>query len=332
MQRKIIYDTDPGVDDAMALYYALAHPALEVVAITTTFGNVQVEQAAQNALYLSALTGRSIPVALGAAQPLVKPPQSPPANIHGADGLGNLPTRIPVTGSPDPRTAAQMIVDLAHAQPGELTLVAVGPLGNLAAALEMEPQLPALLREVVLMGGTVMEAGNVSPVAEANIWNDPHSADIVFSAGWPLTMVGLDVTHQVILPVTLFERIAAHHQHLATDTLLHAVRFYANFYSNLYPHVAAIHGCFAHDVLAFLYLTDPDLFTLQQGRIRVAVDGLAQGQTMLRRKDIEYSQSGWESHIPDSQVCINIEADTARQRIESTLMRNDLIFHGCIRV
>ena len=318
--RKIIYDTDPGVDDAMALYYALAHPELDVLAITTTFGNVTVEQAAANALYLSELAGRHLPVAQGASRPLVKPPQAPPSHIHGADGLGNLPRRAPTVGTLDPRPAAHMIVDMARAQPGEITLVAVGPLGNLAAALKIEPNLPQLLQEVVLMGGTVVEAGNVSPVAEANIWNDPHSADLVFSAGWKLTMVGLDVTHQVILPVTLFEHIALRQRHIATDTLLHAVRFYANFYSNLYPHVAAIHGCFGHDVLAFLYLTNPTLFTLELGRIRVAVDGLAQGQTMLRRKAIDYPQNGWEAHVPDSQVCIQVQAQAARQVIEATLL------------
>ena len=181
---------------------------------------------------------------------------------------------------------------MARAHPGEITLVAVGPLGNLATALQLEPQLPKLVQEVILMDGTVMEPGNVWPVAEANIWKDPHAADIVFSAGWKLTMVGLDVTHQVILPVALFDRVAKHHQHAATDTLFHAVRFYADFYSGLYPHVAEIHGCFGHDVLAFVYLTNPELFTLETGRIRGATEGLAQGQTIMRRKNIHYPHPG----------------------------------------
>jgi len=318
--RKIIFDTDPGVDDAMALYYALAHPALDVIGITTTFGNVSVEQATANALYLSALAGRTVPIGSGAHRPQQKPSQAPPVTIHGFDGLGNLPHRIAVSQHADPRPAAQLIVDLARAQPGQITLVAVGPLGNLAAALDLEPALPQLLREVVLMGGTVLEPGNVSPVAEANIWNDPHSADRVFGAGWKLTMVGLDVTHQVILPVALFEKIAAHQRHAATDTLLHAVRFYANFYSGLYPHVARIHGCFGHDVLAFLYLSNPELFHLECGCVRVAVDGLAQGQTMLRRKSIPYSQPGWEHDLPVTEVCMQVRADDCVRIIEDTLM------------
>ncbi len=319
--RKVIFDTDPGVDDAMALYYALAHTGVDVVGITTTFGNVTVEQAAINALYLTAIAGFDVPVTQGVAKPWFKASEAPPDFIHGDDGLGNLVTRQPTTNALDPRASAQFIVDMARAHPGEITLVAVGPLGNLATALKLAPELPKLIREVILMGGTVLEPGNVSPVAEANIWNDPHAADLVFTAGWKLTMVGLDVTHQVILPVTLFADIARHHQHAATDTLLHAVKFYADFYSDLYPHVAKIHGCFGHDVLAFIYLTNPELFTLDSGRVRVAVDGLAQGQTMLRRRHINYPQAGWDAHVPLTHACMQVDAKAARQVLEDTLMR-----------
>ena len=258
----VIYDTDPGVDDAMALYFALAHPDIEVLGITTTFGNVTVDQAVTNALYLTHLANRAIPVTRGVASPWCKPPEAPPVHIHGADGLGNLPQRAPVDRQPDARSSAQFIIELARARPGEITLVAVGPLGNLSLALKLEPRLPELLREVIVMGGTILEPGNVSPVAEANVWNDPHAADQVFRAGFKITMVGLDVTHRVILPVALFRKIAAQQQHIATDTLAHAVAFYAGHYSGLYTHVAQIHGCFAHDLLAFMVLVNPELFML----------------------------------------------------------------------
>ena len=226
---KVIYDTDPGVDDAMALYFALAHPAIDVIGITTTFGNVSVEQAAINALYLTAIAGRTIPVTKGVAVPWCKPQETPPAHIHGADGLGNLATRQAISAQLDPRSSAQFIVDMARAHPGEITLVAVGPLGNLSLALMLEPRLPQLVREVIIMGGSVLEPGNVSPVAEANIWNDPHAADRVFAAGWKLTMVGLDVTHRVAVTVALFKRIAERHRHIVTDTLHHAVGFMRAF-------------------------------------------------------------------------------------------------------
>ena len=304
----------------MALYYALAHPSMEMVGITTTFGNVSVAQAATNALYLTAIANRSIAVTQGVKTPWVKPGEAPPDFIHGADGLGNLPSRQATTNRVDARSSAQFIVDMARAHPGEITLVAVGPLGNLAAALMLEPALKTLLREVIIMGGTIIEPGNVSPVAEANIWNDPHAADKVFTAGWKLTMVGLDVTHQVIVPVASIQKIADHHRHIATDTLLHAVKFYADFYSGLYPHVAKVHGCFGHDVLAFIYLTNPELFSLQSGRIRVATEGIAQGQTMMnRRESIAYPQPGW-GDAPDTHVCMQVQADRALQVFESTLL------------
>ncbi len=316
---KVIFDTDPGVDDAMALYFALAHPAIDVVGITTTFGNVTVEQAAINALYLTAIAGKTIPVTKGVATPWVKPGEAPPAFIHGADGLGNLPSRVATSNQLDPRSSAQFIVDMARAHPGEITLVAVGPLGNLSLALKLEPQLPTLLKEVILMAGTVLEPGNVSPVAEANVWNDPHAADHVFSAGWKLTMVGLDVTHRVIVPLAMFKKIADHHKHVATDVLHHAVSFYADFYSGIYPHVAAIHGCFGHDVLAFIYLVNPELFTVESGGIRVATEGIANGQTMMKRKDIFHPQAGWAT-TPPTQVCMQVQAEACNAVLEQMLM------------
>ena len=320
---KVIYDTDPGVDDAMALYYALAHPGLDVVGVTTTYGNVTVEQAAINALYLTEIADRKIPVTQGVKTPWMKPGEKPPAHIHGNDGLGNLPRRVDTTSKLDPRSSAQFIADMARANPGEITLVAVGPLGNLALALKLEPALPTLLHEVIIMGGAITEPGNVSPVAEANIWGDPHAADKVFTAGWKLTMAGLDVTHQVVMPVSLFKTIATRHKHIATDTLLHAVDFYANFYSGLYPHIARIHGCYGHDVLAFIYLTNPELFTLVHGKVRVATDGIAQGQTMLdRRPTIGYAQRGWDKPLPDTDVCMQVDAAGAGRVFEETLMRN----------
>jgi len=318
---KVIFDTDPGVDDAIALYFALAHPQIDLVGITTTFGNVTVDQAAINAQYLTALAARHIPVTKGIGKPLVNPGVAPPDFIHGADGLGNLPSRALTKGAMDPRSSAQFIVDMACAHPGEITLVAVGPVGNLAMALALEPALPTLVREVILMGGTIVEPGNVSPVAEANIWSDPHAADRVFQAGWRLTMVGLDVTHRVVTALSLFEKIALHHRHPATDTLHHAVKFYTTFYSGLHKHLDATPGCYAHDLLAFLYLVAPDLFRTETGCVRVATEGLAQGQTILdRRPFIDYPQSGWSLNQPQTQVCMDVNAPACLQLFEETLL------------
>lgn len=323
---KVIYDTDPGVDDAMALYFALAHPAIDLVGITTTFGNVSVEQAATNALYLTSLTGHDIPVTKGLAVPWGKEPEAPPAHIHGADGLGNLPSRQKVDRQLDPRSSAQFIVDMARAHPGDITLVAVGPLGNLSLALLIEPKLPQLLREVIIMGGTILEPGNVSPVAEANVWNDPHAADRVFTAGWKLTMVGLDVTHQVVVLLSQFKEFADRHRHPATDVLHTAVEFYSRFYSGLYKHLASTPGCFAHDLLAFVYLVRPDLFEIQTAAVRVVTDGLVQGQTVLNRRDfIDYPQAGWAGK-PRTQVCMKVDAEGCIKLFEQTML-SDWLTH-----
>jgi inosine-uridine nucleoside N-ribohydrolase len=322
-KHKVIFDTDPGVDDAMALYYALAHPDLDVLGVTTTFGNVSVEQAAVNALYLLQLAGHDLPVTLGVPAPLTKTMEGLPAHIHGADGLGNLPAREPARRRLEPRSSAQYIVDLAREQPGQITLVAVGPLGNLAQALRLEPALPQLLREVVIMGGSISEPGNVTPVAEANIWNDPHAADLVFTAGWNLTMVGLDVTHSLVLPGSLFRQIAERQRHPATDALRHAVDFYCGFYGGLYDHVAQARGCYGHDVMALMVLTDPDLFGLETGRVRVATAGLAAGQTIMnRREQIGYAPRDWGDAVPRTKVCLQVDAARAGALFERTLMRD----------
>lgn len=317
----VIYDTDPGVDDAMALYYALAHPAIELLGITTSFGNVTAPQATANALYLTQLAGRNIPVAQGAKQPLAKHAEAPPDFIHGSDGLGNLPSRAAATGQADPRSAAQFIVDMARQHPGQITLVPVGPLTNMALALQLEPKLPQLLKQVVLMGGSIAEHGNVSPVAEANIWCDPHAADAVLTAGFKLTMVGLDVTYRVLLPISMFEKIAAKHRHAATDTLLHAVKFYSAFYQSRFAHMKDFNGCYGHDVLALICLTNPELFGYESGPTRVVAEGIAQGHTVMKRQAfMQYPQTGWEASVPAITACMTVNVPAVTSLFETTLL------------
>lgn len=322
-RHKLILDCDPGVDDAMALYFALAHPDVDLLGITTTFGNVTVAQATRNALHLCTLAGRQLPVCTGVGTPLRKAPRQPDPAIHGADGLGNLAQRPSSVLGADERSAARFMVELAQAHPGEVSLVAIGPLGNLAQALRLEPHLPTLLRQVIVMGGSISAPGNVSPVAESNIWHDPHAADIVLTAGFRLTLVGLDVTHRVRLPLALFERLATRHKHPATDALLHAVRFYVAFYSRIEPELAALPGCYGHDVLAMMYLVQPGLFSTQAGRLRVATEGLAEGQTIMdRREHIPYPQPGWEEQIPRIQACLQVDAPACLALAEATLARD----------
>lgn len=318
---KVILDTDPGADDAMALYFALAHPDIQLVGITTVFGNVTADQATVNALYLARMAGYDIPVAQGAPVPLAKAPGMPPTFIFGDDGLGNL-QRPAASGGALSMSAAEYIVDMARKHPGEITLVAIAPQTNLALALKIEPNLPRLLKRVVLMAGTVEEPGNVSPVAEANVWNDPDAADLVFTAGWDLTMVGLDVTHKIVTPYQFFESLAAHHKHPAIDSLLKTMRVYCNFYGSIRPEIGD--ACFGHDVLAFVYLVAPQLFETKEGRIRVATTGPGNGQTMMDRHNgrIFYPQAGWEPERPVTRACMKVDVAGCIGLIESTLYRD----------
>lgn len=320
-RHKIILDCDPGIDDAMALYFALAQPEIELLGITATFGNVSAAQAARNAIYLCALAGRRIPVCEGINTPTRRIPVLPDPDVHGTDGLGNLPERRRDTYAPDERSAARFIVAMAHAHPGEVTLLTLGPLGNLSQALRLEPRLPELLKQVIVIGGIIAAPGNVSPVAESNAWHDPHAADQIFTSGFELTMLGLDVTQRTALPLALFERVAGRHRHPATDTLLHAARFNAAYHARLEPELAQAQACQAPDVLALMYLLHPELFSTETGRVRVATEGVAEGQTIMdRREHIPYPQPGWEERIPRIRVCLQVDTPACLALFEATLM------------
>src|SRR5882672_3422186 len=197
--KKVIFDTDPGTDDALALMLALNSPELDVRAITVVAGNTTAQQGLENALRMVSLANRcDIPVAAGAQHPLFQKLITAEF-FHGKNGLGNVelpPSKCTV----DSRFGPDLIIAIVHALPHELTLVPVGPLTNIALAVLKDPSIVPLVKEVVIMGGSIT-GGNVNAAAEANIYNDPEAAQIVFHAGWPLTMVGLDVGDK-----TLFSR------------------------------------------------------------------------------------------------------------------------------
>lgn len=312
MSYPIIFDTDPGVDDAQAIAIALAHPEIELLGLTTTYGNVDIATATHNALLLSELAGQSIPVAQGAAAPLVKSKHPAPAHIHGANGLGNieLPT---ISGQADPRSAAQFIVDTVNARPGDVILVAVGPLGNLATALQLDPSIVEKVRHVVVMGGSIKEGGNVTPVAEANIFNDPHAAARTLTAGWPLTLVGLDATHRCVLSPTDMDTIADGQGRLG-DVLKGSYAFYREFYQG----ALGIDGCCPHDSCALAWLLRPELFTTSRGHLTVVTDGDAEGQTLFAPEGRPFLGERW-SRTPLVDVCLNADGEGVVEWIVETL-------------
>ncbi|WP_022882495.1 nucleoside hydrolase [Gryllotalpicola ginsengisoli] len=192
--RPVYLDCDTGIDDALAIAYLLASPEVRLVGVGTVSGNTSAAQAARNSLALLELAGHTeVPVAVGAHDPLAGGFDGGVPHIHGRNGIGDVelpePTTRPVAG-----TAAELLLRLAHEHAGRLEVVTVGPLTNLALALDAEPGLPALVRSVTTMGGAALVPGNVSAVAEANIANDPEAALCVVGTRWDLTLVPLDVT------------------------------------------------------------------------------------------------------------------------------------------
>lgn len=297
MPRKILIDTDPGIDDAMAIYLALRSPELDLVGLTTVFGNAPVEICTRNALALLEIAERpEIPVARGAACALVRPPHPAPVEVHGADGLGNVDLPAPA-GAPLPIPAAQFIVETILAHPGEVTLAPIGPLTNLALAARLEPRIVDLVDEVVLMGGAAFVPGNVNPVAEANIWNDPEAAGIVFGAGWKVTMVGLDVTHQAAMDAAYLSRLEACENPL-TKLIGRIAPFYQHAHEWLYDMHGAIH---THDPSVIARLIDPSIFRTQSLPIYVETAGRCAGQT------IPDPARQW-GDAPLADVCVAVDA------------------------
>ncbi len=301
MPRKIIIDTDPGVDDTMAIFFALCSPELDVIGLTTIFGNVDTELATMNALRLLEIAGRpDIPVAPGALNPLTKDFEGPVPFVHGADGQGDIDLPEPA-GAPLDISAAQFIVEQVSANPGEITLAPVGPLTNIALALRLEPRIADWVDEVVLMGGNALVPGNASPAAEANIRNDPEAADLVFGADWQVTMVGLDVTLRVRMSPDDIADYATHGNPMS-EHISRVLPHYRNYFESNYD----VEGIFVHDSSAIAYLIAPELFQTRRWPIRVGTQGLGRGKTWPATGG--HILPAWENR-PLVNVCVGVDGE-----------------------
>ena len=208
-KKRIIIDTDPGVDDALTFLLALASPEIQLEALTITQGNVTVERGTRNALaVLELLNARNIPVAQGTSLPLVGPLLASDI-VHGSSGLGNAKLPEPQT-KPVPQHAIDYLIERFLAEPGELSLFAIGPLTNIALAIRKEPRFANAVKEMVIMGGAIREGGNITPQAEFNIYTDPYAAHIVFHSGIPITLIPLDVTHKCMLYAEQIKQLLQH--------------------------------------------------------------------------------------------------------------------------
>lgn len=281
--KKLILDLDMGVDDAMALAYALASPEVELIGITTVFGNVPCAQSVENCLAMLELLGHpEVPVVAGADRALAATaPYTTMVDVHGTNGLGGValpePTREAV-GKSDAEggAAVDFLLDAARAWGSDLIYVPTGPLTNLALAARRDAEALRAIGGIVFMGGALTIPGNVTPGAEANIANDPEAADAVLRSGVPVTMVGLDVTHQTILP---FDELACWRA-LGTPAgaaFADIVGYYFNFYLE---HQGYLGGCALHDPLAVAIALDPTLAGTLDINLKVDLDGPFRGRTI----------------------------------------------------
>jgi len=315
--RKVIFDTDPGVDDAMALTFLTMRPELELIGVTTVLGNADIETVTRNALFLRDYLGFTAPVAQGSGVTLLGKHGSHAQHVHGANGLGDIVLPPTITSTIDKRRGHRMMIDLIRANPGEVTIIAVGRMTNLARALDKDPEIARLVQGVIVMGGAFGvngHTGNVSPVAEANIAGDPDAADAVFTAHWPVTIVGLDVTQEVVADAAFLERLRE--KGGEKGRFLYEV---SRFYHGFHQRSRKLDGIFLHDSLAVAYAVDPTLFTTRVGPVRVICGGLASGQTIQTLERSPYPTTAWDPH-PAQMVCTGVDAAGILAMIEATFL------------
>ena len=273
MTKRIIIDTDPGVDDALAFLLALASPEVQLEALTTTQGNVTLEKATRNALSVLELCHAShIPVASGSVLPLVQPLLAS-ALVHGESGIGNSQLPEPQT-KPLAKHAVDYLIERVLAEPGEISIFPIGPLTNIAMAIRKEPRFANAVKELVIMGGAILEHGNITPQAEFNIYVDPHAAHIVFHSGIPITLIPLDVTHKCLLKqehVDRLMRIDSPVSRFIRDAM--EVYLEASF-------ALGYEGSSLHDPLTLATIIAPELLTLKEYYVDVDFSGgVSMGKT-----------------------------------------------------
>jgi inosine-uridine nucleoside N-ribohydrolase len=273
--RHIILDTDPGIDDALALFLALASPEVQLEAVTTVSGNVNVAFTTYNALTLLELAGRTdIPVARGCDRPLIRQPFNA-AFVHGDNGLGGLQLPEPRI-QPLAKHAIDIIIERVMAAPKEITLVAIGPLTNIALALRQEPRIVEHVQEVVIMGGALLVPGNDTPAAEFNIYVDPQAAHIVLHAGWPIRLVSLDVTTRTLMQREQIQTLAR-----SESPVIRAIKQMLDYSFDVYGPAYGISGFQMHDPLCLAAAFQPDLITWDSVYVDVELHGtLTLGETV----------------------------------------------------
>ncbi|MBB5377229.1 purine nucleosidase [Deinococcus metalli] len=291
----VILDGDPGHDDVVNILLALASPELDVLGVTSVFGNVGLDRTTRNALITRELSGRDVPVYAGADRPLVSARISAEA-VHGESGLDGPHLPTPTRGTEDEH-AVEFIVRTVRAHPRPVTLVPTGPLTNVALALRLAPDIAANIEQIVWMGGST-DTGNWTPAAEFNALADPHAAHIVFGSGVPITMIGLNASHQAIAHPARVQAFRA----LGTpvgDFVAELLAFFADHHRERY----GWDGGALHDPLTVAWLLRPELFVTRPMHVQIDVtDGPSAGRTVA---DV-WNVTG---HAPNADVMTQVDAD-----------------------
>jgi len=271
--KRIIIDTDPGIDDAFTFLLALASPEIQLEALTTTQGNVTLEKATRNALAVLELCNASnIPVAAGSMYPLVQPLQAS-EDVHGKSGIGDAKLPEPKT-SPFPQHAVDYLIERVLDEPNEISIFPIGPLTNIAMAIRKEPKFAKAVQELVIMGGAINENGNIPPLAEFNIFVDPHAAHIVFHSGIPMTLIPLDATHKCLLKREHVDRLLKINSPI-TQFINDAIDVYLNF-----SYEKGFAGSALHDPLTLATIIAPELLTSKEYYVDVDISGnVSMGKT-----------------------------------------------------
>ena len=293
----VIIDTDPGIDDAIAIALACSSPEIDLLGVTTVGGNTGIENTTGNALRLLHLFGRDdVPVAAGAARALAFEADLGDPSIHGQGGLGGVVLPLPDRG-PDPRGAVGLLTELVESHPEPITLIAIGPLTNVALFAATRPDVYAKLDRLVIMGGGVHITGNHTPTGEFNIWFDPEAAARVFSAGVEVTMVGLDVTHKAMFAGTDWGPLRTADAGPVAKAVTGMIDFYGTFYLSQNGSDATAQ----HDSLAVAAVVQPDLVRTQHCWVGVETAGtLTRGMTVADLKGV------WK-HAPNTHVALDVD-------------------------
>jgi purine nucleosidase len=306
----IVVDTDPGVDDAFALVGLLARAKrgdCRVLGIGTVHGNLPPGPGADNALRITELLKMDVPVAVGEAKPLVGPEMMSGQIVHGEDGLGGN-AGPPPTAKPTDETAAAQIVRLARQHPDELTVLALGPLTNVARALQLAPDLPKLVKHVIWMGGVFTLPGTVGVAQEPNAWHDPEAAELVLAAGFALTVVPIDAVAPAWADETWIGQLAGIDNPVAKAlTAWH--KQYLDFYSGTLAVDYGGPGMLLYDPVAAAIALDPDLAEYERHEVVVELHGYLRGATLVDRRLTPLPGTELPKRRP---AAVAVAADTAR--------------------